>query len=284
MPESKLYTVLPRQDHHRLLLELSQAGGTGASFSDSSRLCYLSYLGKNDKLRPEEADIILAFSSIPLRLESIARPIHQNISFFWKNGEFGRLVPTPVMSSRFQLENHLNDPLSRSLGNQLKIALTEPNSAFGDSYYISSLLFTLAKHLLLLEQTYRKSQLYNQYKITPRQFSQVKTYIRNRLGEKIRISDMARVIGLSEGYFYEVFKHTTGTTPHEFITITKIERARELLLKSSESVIQIGMALGYDNPGYFGKVFKKLTGSSPSQFREQYSKSRRSSEKQVYGS
>ncbi len=273
MPDSPLYTILPRQDHHQLLQKLSHACNEPVPVANAPyRLCYLSHVIKNDRAAPEDAEVIISVAAKTLKLGSHGRVKPGNTSFFWKNGEFGRLVPVSSVSFRFQLENHLNDPLSRSLGNQLKIALNEPNSPFGDRYYISSLLFTLMKHLLLLEQTFCKTQAHNQYKITPRQFDKIKVYIRDRIGEKIRTSDMARILNLSEGYFYEVFKHTTGNTPHEFITTTKIEHARELLLSSHESIIQIGMALGYDNPGYFGKVFKKITGSSPSQFREQYSK------------
>ena len=61
-------------------------------------------------------------------------------------------------------------------------------------------------------------------------------------------------------------------TPLQYITMIKIEKAKELLLYSNESVIQVGMAIGYDNPAHFSRLFKKEIGVAPLYFKKQYNR------------
>ena len=266
----ELYKTIPRNNYDQLLHDLSHY----EVFHRKTYADYfLAYLATSKGSGPEKANMILGINKKQLahtHIELLAN--RKTPAFFWKNGEFGRLLPCPVVSYRFQPENHLNDPLSRSMGRQLKNALKQPGSIFGDPDYTCSLLVTLLTHLIRLNTFFKESEQYAKSKITPKKYGIVKDYIQNNITSKILVADLARLVGQSKGYFYESFKHTAGMTPLQYITMIKIEKAKELLLYSNESVIQVGMAIGYDNPAHFSRLFKKEIGVAPLYFKKQYNR------------
>ena len=234
--------------------------------------CYLIFLKKNGVTGPEHADFAIKIPSVIPGGSTVNLDNDENLAFYWKNGEFGTLIPCPVVSRRFEVKNHLNDTLSRSLSNQLRIALSLSDSIFSDQYYIGSLTWTLIKHLVRLNRSFFNYQIDRAFKITPVQLNEIKTYIRDHLDQRISVMELAEIIKLSEGYFFEAFKYTTGMTPHRYISTAKMEKAKEMLLNENASVINVGMAVGFDNPAYFSKMFKREVGVSPSQFRLRYRK------------
>jgi two-component system, response regulator YesN len=64
-----------------------------------------------------------------------------------------------------------------------------------------------------------------------------------------------------------IFKQEVGETFIDYITRTRIERAKELLKISHYKAYEISFMVGYNNPTYFSTTFKKLTGCSPTEFR-----------------
>ena len=48
----------------------------------------------------------------------------------------------------------------------------------------------------------------------------------------------------------------------------RIERAKELLLNSSDSVTEIAFSSGYNDIYYFNRVFRKAVNCSPMEFRK----------------
>ncbi len=232
---------------------------------------YLVILTNNGVQEPEHSDRIIGIPVNRLHFDYPLDPKEQAVAYFWKNGEFGKLIPCPVVTRRFQLAHHLNDAISKSLGHQFSRLMTNGLSII-DPFYVGSLVFMLMKHLIFLDTTYMEGPGSN-LKITPRQFKKIKEAINERMSEKIHTSELASLIDLSEGYFYEAFKDTTGVTPRQYILAVKIECAKKLLLADKESIIQVGMSIGFDNPANFSRMFKKFTGVSPSDFKKRYKNS-----------
>lgn len=52
----------------------------------------------------------------------------------------------------------------------------------------------------------------------------------------------------------------------EYITKRKISKAKELLKTKNLSVIQVSLAVGYDDVSYFIRIFKKQTGMTPKKY------------------
>ena len=54
----------------------------------------------------------------------------------------------------------------------------------------------------------------------------------------------------------------------EYLTATRIARARELLATTSMRTSDVAYAVGYNDPHYFSYLFKKNTGMSPRDYRK----------------
>ncbi|NOU97368.1 helix-turn-helix domain-containing protein [Paenibacillus sp. LMG 31456] len=93
-------------------------------------------------------------------------------------------------------------------------------------------------------------------------------YVMMHLNEKISMDEMAKRLDLNSSHFSRIFKKETGETFIEFVTRCKMERAREMLDKSNQSVEQISEELGFDNSSYFFKLFRAFSGMSPTEYRK----------------
>lgn len=78
---------------------------------------------------------------------------------------------------------------------------------------------------------------------------------------------LAKEMSLSSNYLSDLLKKETGKTAQEHIHLFVIERAKNILLNSGQSISEIGYSLGFEYPQHFSNLFKSKTGMSPSEFR-----------------
>lgn len=86
---------------------------------------------------------------------------------------------------------------------------------------------------------------------------------------QVKVSDVAKTIGISRGYLTRIFTEKTGTSPQEFQRRYRMERAGDLLRYTHSSVTAIAEELGYTDVLSFSKSFRKHFGMSPTSFRAQ---------------
>lgn len=73
---------------------------------------------------------------------------------------------------------------------------------------------------------------------------------------------------LSSNYLSDLLKKETGKNTQEYIHLYLIDRAKNMLLNTNDSINEIAYDLGFEYPDYFSKLFKKKTGVSPGNFRK----------------
>jgi two-component system, response regulator YesN len=96
---------------------------------------------------------------------------------------------------------------------------------------------------------------------------QVIAHIRDNLHINQTVNDYAKLVFLSGSYFANLFKKVTGTTVGHFVTVERMERAKEMLAEG-QAVQDIAAALGYEGRQYFSELFKKHAGMTPSEYRQ----------------
>ena len=69
-------------------------------------------------------------------------------------------------------------------------------------------------------------------------------------------------------YFAAQFRAATGCRPHECILRKKIEHAQQLLTETSEPLVSIALAVGFQSQAHFSTVFKRFAGLSPHRWRD----------------
>ena len=75
-------------------------------------------------------------------------------------------------------------------------------------------------------------------------------------------------LNISSEYLSRLFRKDCGMTIPQYIGKLRIEKARELLVNTSMSTIEIAAVVGFQNINYFYILFRELTGSSLGEFRK----------------
>ncbi len=94
-----------------------------------------------------------------------------------------------------------------------------------------------------------------------------RVYIADHVEDDLSLASVAKVVNVSASYFSQKFKQSTGMNFVEFVSRTRIEKARNLLQNPNLRVSEIAFAVGFQSLSQFNRAFKKLTGQSPSTFR-----------------
>ena len=94
-------------------------------------------------------------------------------------------------------------------------------------------------------------------------------YIREHYAQDLHIETLLSVTHVSRSYFLRLFRRYMGTTPYNFLLLTRITRAKELLETTSLPVSEIGYEVGFQGDANFSSRFLALTGVTPGQFRKQ---------------
>ncbi|MCL4272071.1 MAG: helix-turn-helix transcriptional regulator, partial [Anaerolineales bacterium] len=85
----------------------------------------------------------------------------------------------------------------------------------------------------------------------------------------LSLNMVAARVNLSASHFSVVFSQEMGQTFKEYLTLIRINKAKELLRMTSLRSADIAYQIGYNDPHYFSSVFKKHSGCSPIEFRSQ---------------
>lgn len=98
------------------------------------------------------------------------------------------------------------------------------------------------------------------------------TYMEEHYDQNISLEEICLQIAVSKNYFCYLFKRETGMNLWNYLTLIRLNKARELLEKTDLRSYEIAMQVGYDNPSYFSKLFKKQERMTPNEYRKQAAK------------
>lgn len=83
------------------------------------------------------------------------------------------------------------------------------------------------------------------------------------------MDEVAKTAAMSRYHFIRQFKAVFGETPVQFRTRVRLDRAKDLLAQSDDSITAICMAVGFSSLGSFSALFSRRFGRSPSTFRRE---------------
>lgn len=160
----------------------------------------------------------------------------------------------------------IHDPLVQQIGLALKADVEAEHPAgrlFGESLATGLVIHLLKQYSVWQTQTYFDNKgCLSQY-----QLQTVFDYIHAHLDQDIALSDVSNVLHLSQYHFCRLFKHSTGLTPHLYLTGCRIDRAKQLLQTTQLTITEIAFAVGLTNHSSFTRLFRQSVGISPKGFR-----------------
>jgi AraC-like DNA-binding protein len=100
------------------------------------------------------------------------------------------------------------------------------------------------------------------------QIRQARLMLHENMHVPILQEDVAMSIGLGYSVYRKKFKEYTGVSPAQYQINLRINKAKDLLITSNQSLKEISNRLGFESTDYFYRLFKKKTGYTPSDYRE----------------
>ncbi len=136
---------------------------------------------------------------------------------------------------------------------------------FSDKIYCKSILYTIyseiVKACFAQYLTFSKQQ----------QIEHIASYIHENLSDsELSVKKLSAMCNISEVHFRRVFSLMYHISPIKFITLAKINKAKELLMDENYTIAEISKSCGFENAYYFSKVFKQETRTTPTEYRKLY--------------
>jgi len=91
--------------------------------------------------------------------------------------------------------------------------------------------------------------------------------MRTRSDPEAGMADIARSVNMSRGHFSRSFKKVTGRSYGEYARVCKLERAKEMILRTDEPITRVAERCGFSDYRYFSRAFRDYTGMLPTDYR-----------------
>ena len=107
--------------------------------------------------------------------------------------------------------------------------------------------------------------------LTRPRLERVLALIDERLTEALPVSELAEAVHLSPFHFSRMFRVSTGRSPHEWIMLKRMARAKALLASTRMPLPEVAKASGYRTHSHFSGMFHAVVGITPGQYRARHS-------------
>ena len=97
-------------------------------------------------------------------------------------------------------------------------------------------------------------------------------YIHENYNKSINLHMLCDYLNLNTCYFCVLFKNQTNMTFSQYLNKMRITESKKLLETTGDSIIDISLAVGFNNHNHFSATFKKLTGMTPTAYKNQLKK------------
>jgi len=134
--------------------------------------------------------------------------------------------------------------------------------------YGESLGVALAHYLIRRYSTRAPREFKYEGGIPTVRLNRVLDFMRGNCAKEMRLWELAQLAGMSPHYFCELFKKSTGLSPHQYSLRCRIDRAKMFLRSAQFTISQIAKATGFADQSHFTKVFRRIVGVTPTQFRQ----------------
>ena len=98
----------------------------------------------------------------------------------------------------------------------------------------------------------------------------VRVLLESRFNQKIGLREMGQAVSLSPWRLAHLFKSEIGVSPQRYLTLVRLQKAKDRLEHGFLPVREIAVSVGIPNPSQFTRIFKAAYGMSPAQYRRTF--------------
>lgn len=179
-----------------------------------------------------------------------------------------RLVPEEVLMICLEIYLRYQKVLYEMLNDK---SFLLKKSGFQESICSMATFQEIKEHLFRIAQNMVNNFKFLQNRVIKSEITEVMDYVMTYLNKDISLKSAANHVSLSESYLSHLFKREMNESFSDYLQKKRVERAKKLLAKTSESVTSIARECGYEEYSYFCRVFKKSTGQTPNEYRRKHS-------------
>lgn len=133
---------------------------------------------------------------------------------------------------------------------------------------LNLLMYLCTQHLLSYDNVKDNHQISEKY------VKETLKYLNEHFTEKIKLETLASLCGVTKFYLAREFKHFTGQTIFNYITVLRCKMAQSCLLREM-SVAETAITCGFDDISRFSQTYKKTMGILPKNVKKTVEKSKR---------
>ncbi|NJR60129.1 MAG: helix-turn-helix transcriptional regulator [Cyanobacteria bacterium CRU_2_1] len=94
-------------------------------------------------------------------------------------------------------------------------------------------------------------------------------FIHANFHQSIELKQLANLEGYNLTYYCKWFKQRTGMTPKTYLQTLRLQKAKELLMDSDRSILQIAQQVGYEHHSSLTRLFQQHENITPIGYRQQ---------------
>ncbi|MFD0712715.1 AraC family transcriptional regulator [Paenibacillus sp. GCM10027626] len=100
------------------------------------------------------------------------------------------------------------------------------------------------------------------------QLDRVKNYLAHHIAHDLTLDELAALANMSKYYLCRLFKKAYGMTPIQYHVSIRLEKAKQMIQFTGQSLTQIADELGFQSIHAFSRTFRNWEGQSPSAYRK----------------
>ena len=159
--------------------------------------------------------------------------------------------------------------LSDPVVTQVAAAIVAAVRSGAPDLYAQTAAEFLALHLLRVENRWpsAKEDLRRTGRVSDRRLGTVIEYMRANYMEQLSLEQLAREAGVSRHHFAHLFKMQMGTSPHQYLSETRLQAAALMLVNTDKTVLEVALACGYYGTAHLSSAFRRRFGQTPTGYR-----------------
>lgn len=162
-------------------------------------------------------------------------------------------VSAVTLATRYAIQGGLNEKTAYDFSDRVIMLIDGMTSNF-------EILLCLATEIVKLTEMVKKSKIGHSPHI-----KKCICYIKENISEKITVSTLSGICGISSDYLSQIFKEEIGKNLSSYIKEQKLEKAKELIMQKKTNR-EVCDSLGFSSQSYFITAFKKQYNMTPSEF------------------